>query len=166
MAGVVMAFPRFPVTVRGLEWEDDQYASPEELAMSVEYVDDTDPPYEATDAAGRPVRLIVWALELLLCTLVPPGFSRRLLGVVSVPKRTEASTSDDLLYRHFEVVGTDPRPQRCLVSTASGEVLEAEPRQWNDVVSLFPERTPPEALLSREDFHGLWMRYRLGRKWP
>lgn len=65
--------PTFPIAISGLEFREPELRNPFELAVNVEFIDDSEA-YEAEDHRGNRVRLIIEACDILLCSVVPPTF--------------------------------------------------------------------------------------------
>lgn len=148
---------KFPLT-----FEDDcggaaVFATPDEVTVNVEFLDDDDPPYRCTDADGNRTRLIVWNLELLLCHRVPSDWSPSQLQFLEVTRGHHRGS-------YVEVQGE--RVVRALVATGAS-LLTAEPRAWGDEVPAAVTRNTSESMdLGRREFHQEWMRARLGKPFP
>lgn len=154
--------PEFPILVSGEEWADHLSANATELATDVEFVDDYDPPYRATDANGRRVRLIVWNLELLVCHTVHSDFSPDALVLRRYRSKDLAST--------YHLEHLQERAVRSLEVDSQEHPVRCGPTEWNQLVASLPQQVEHglgEAdVLSNREFHERWMKARLGRRWP
>ena len=66
--------PRFPLTVRFSDGEECVLESRSDVECELEWMrsDDPDDPFEVRDAEGRPVRLVVEALQIQVLELLEP----------------------------------------------------------------------------------------------
>ncbi|KAB2959836.1 MAG: hypothetical protein F9K16_12160 [Thermoanaerobaculia bacterium] len=74
-SAAVLASPVLPLTVRWPDAEPEVLETWEEVETGLEFFDSDDPtePVEVVDALGRPVRLVVDALDVTVCALKPNG---------------------------------------------------------------------------------------------
>ncbi|MEN8651338.1 hypothetical protein ABCR94_12005 [Streptomyces sp. 21So2-11] len=135
----------FPLIYTDDEGTDHRVASLEELSLVAEFVDDKDPIYGCRDSLGRRVRLIVWALEVLVIQLVPDEFDPHQLVVCS--SKEEQSV----------LVETFNRISLRALRTAPGEVATTlDPEAWS---------ASAKSSVSAGEFHDLWMRARVGKRY-
>jgi len=139
--------PRFPLRYVDEEGTNHLLGDVSEIEQTVEFLDDFDRPYLCHDAQGHRVRLIVWALRLLVCQIVPEEFAP---GELTIAEEVDGD-------RIFESLGQ--LPVRAI--TGDGRI---EPASWEQKVRR-PARTLMPAGLRVEDFHQRWMTARLG-SWP
>lgn len=137
--------------------------SVEAVETHVEYVDDNDPPYRCCDAGRRRVRLIVWALELLICQVVSVDYAAAALQIREVrPSRG----GEPWLVEHVNGVALRT------LDLGTGAV---QPIKWDspmDLSLLFGSRWPDSNLPDESGveggdvlrFHDRWMKARLGRR--
>ncbi|MFC0004531.1 hypothetical protein [Micromonospora siamensis] len=132
--------------------------SVEAVETHVEYVDDFDPSYLCREASGSRVRLIVWALELLVCQVVPADLDPRDLVVQKFERK---SLGASMLVEHWNGL---------VLRTLSEDGTDIQPARWNskaDVGHLRVEELTGAARDRTEvrDFHDMWMKARLGKRY-
>ncbi|MBN1172859.1 MAG: hypothetical protein JXA67_11845 [Micromonosporaceae bacterium] len=152
MGAEVMVLPDFPLLFVDEEGSSHTLTDVEDIETTVEFIDDYDPPYRCFDAQGRRVRLILYALELLVCQIVPEDF-------------------DSSRVRVMESVGgghAEPLLVECVddfvLRTLGGSPVRAAPSAWH----LFAQVATAEPLVAGSvaptEFHQRWMKARLGRR--
>ncbi|MFY1698084.1 MULTISPECIES: hypothetical protein [unclassified Solwaraspora] len=122
----------------------------EAIETTAEYVDDHDPEYVCLDMEGKRVRLIVWALELLVCQTVPDNFDPAGLRIMEGVEGSEL-----LLVECFG--STSLRMLR-----GAGSAL---PAKWDQLGDLPDIPALTESRISVKDFHETWMKARLGKRY-
>ncbi|WP_327372337.1 hypothetical protein [Streptomyces sp. NBC_01217] len=138
----------YPLVYIDEEGTKSQIDTPDRLALVVEFIDDWDRPYECRDATGKRVRLIIWALQVILARIVPDDFDHT---KISVKRFAEGDTVT--LVEFF-----NKTPMRSL-QIESGAALASEATE-------LPTPTSTEA--GSEDpmeFHRTWMRAQLGKRY-
>ncbi|WP_326557567.1 hypothetical protein [Micromonospora sp. NBC_01796] len=146
--------PEFPLRFVDEQGSSHLLSDVAAVETMVEFVDDTDPPYRCHDAQGRRVRLIVWILELLVCQVVPDDFDTSRLRIGRTP----------------DVDGEDPVLVECVddlvLRTLGGTPLRFEPATWSTGTSTSVDELVEETGVVPEAFHQLWMKARLGKRFP
>jgi len=117
------------------EGDEEWLSDPAHVETNVEFVTDFDPPYECFDSAGRPVRLIAWQLQLLLCR------------TVASPSWRESIAYYGDLDRGIIEERVEGRPHRAL-SGWNTKHPTATPTAWDSFV-LAPA-VPPGVLLTED----------------
>jgi hypothetical protein len=148
--------PRFPISLYGAEWNEWSYQDDRELAAAIEFMDDAGPAYDAVDAEGYPVRLIVWNVEVLVCHRVMTTTS----GGKPDLRIFDGCTAEGLATK---VEVHDDKPVRALV--IAGRKVRALPERWSDTINVML-RGDQTAADSSSQFHASWMRARTRRRWP
>lgn len=138
----------FPISFSADEYPAATYRAADELAADIEFLDDTES-YVARDASGRRVRLLVSEMRLLLCQVVPDGFSASQLVVLS-----EHDPTGTLIAEH-EILG-----DAALRSVLVVPMLQALPAEWSE------SSNPPNGPLrlsqrSPRDFDNEWRRIKV-----
>ncbi|MFY1636375.1 hypothetical protein ACN27F_24395 [Solwaraspora sp. WMMB335] len=142
--------PRFPLHYSEVDVGSEVLHDVEAVETTAEFVDDSDPEYVCLDADGKRVRLIVWALELLVCQTVPNNFEPAGLRIMEV------------------VEGSESWFVECLGSTSlrmlrgAGNALPAE---WDQLGDLPQVCATIESKMSVEGFHRTWMKARVGKRY-
>jgi hypothetical protein len=140
-----MTVPAFPWLFVDESGDEHRLQDLTDAQTFVEYVDDEDPPYRCLDANGTRLRLIMWALELVLRKEVPADFDPAGLRVAETPAGW-----------YEEYAGVVHR-----VLTRDGK---AEPAAWDqDILQPTPAAAVPSDLGAAE-FHRRWMQARLGKR--
>lgn len=118
----------------------------EELALIAEFVDDRDPVYMCRDAKGKRVRLIIWALQVVLEQTVPEEFDIQALRVERVAEGSG----------FISVEVHAGKPLRALKE--EGENVRAINDAEQEGIS------PPRngELVDAAEFHRAWMRASVG----
>ncbi|MFL0028427.1 hypothetical protein ACJBCE_36500 [Streptomyces sp. NBUL23] len=139
----------YPLVYTDEEGSTHKFENPEQLALGVEFVDDWDRTYDCRDASGRRIRLIVWALEVVLTQIVPDGFDPTSITVRQFKDGagiTFVEYADDTAMRSLRI----------------------EPNQSTAIEGL-PHPAPVGPAVGSQDprdFHRSWMRSRLGNRYP
>ena len=147
-----------PFPWRYLDEDGDEHslADVADVVTYVEFADDVDPPYECYDTDGTRLRLIVWALELVLCRPVPADYTPVNLTV----REVTGPGGEVTLYEEYE--GTVHRTLSA-GTIGTGAVEAVEPSSWDGFTSPAPTAATPSATGVAE-FHRRWMRARLGKR--
>ncbi|MER6037921.1 hypothetical protein ABT133_29100 [Streptomyces sp. NPDC001835] len=117
----------------------------EELALIAEFVDDWDPPYTCVDATGQRIRLIVWALQVVLEQPVPARFDPQKLRVEEVEAGEEVISVE--FYEESALRALSVRGDAAQIITDLESMTSAGKAELQDV----------------QEFHNAWMRARLGK---
>ncbi|WP_344632991.1 hypothetical protein [Streptomyces glaucosporus] len=141
--------PKFPLLFTDEEGVTSALPDVGDIGVALEFVDDFDPPYACRDADGRPVRVIVWDLEVLALQVVPEDFDADGTEIREL-RRTDGTR---VLTEYFR-----GEPLRSVVVTPEGR-RTAEPGTWEGTVETLA-RAGEELRMRREEFNSLWMRAR------